>query len=356
MNQRSVGLDLFRLLSVAFIFLFHSHIHIQCDYGLFNDYINVSAIYMSAFFLLSGFANYLTWNSRDLRDISVIRVFYLKRLVNIVPLYYVAAILYVLFLGMESLYENVLLAPIELLGIQSSFASIFSVTHNGGTWFVSCILICYLIYPFIQEIVKQLSHKTKLLLMTVGCFILIYSPLIVKHYNLVTTYANPFYRVIEFAIGTIICSEMENIKRSSVSKYLFSWYAIIAEYVVFVVGVSMTVNMEKSVKDYMFYSWIALPMFILNLITLAGMDFPKVMMRSRLLRYMCEISYAFFLAQLFVWKMTLFALTEIGMDNNVLRIVASLLICTVIATLLHEIVEKPIAKLFRRKTTGMCHA
>ena len=356
MNQRSVGLDLFRLLSVAFIFLFHSHIHIQCDYEPFNEYINVSAIYMSAFFLLSGFANYLTWNSRDLRDISVIRVFYLKRLVNIVPLYYVAAILYVLFLGRESLYENVLLAPIELLGIQSSFASIFSVTHNGGTWFVSCILICYFIYPFIQEIVKQLSHKTKLLLVAVGCFILIYSPLIVIYFKTITTYSNPFYRVIEFAIGTIICSEMEEIKKSSASKYLFSWYSMLAEYFVLVVGVSMAVKKNNSIGDYMSYNWIVVPMFILNLITLAGMDFPKVMMRSRLLRYMCEISYAFFLAQLFVWKMTLFALNEIGMDNNALRIIVSLLICTAIATLSHEIVEKPIAKLFRRKTTGMCHA
>ena len=349
MKTRYVGLDIYRLLSVAFVFMFHSHIHIQCDYGFLNDYINVSAIYMTAFFLLSGFVIYLSWNKRDLRDISVIRQFYMKRLINILPLYYVVAIVYILFLGKESMFENILLAPIELLGLQSSFSNFFPVTHNSGTWFISCILLCYLAYPFIQEIVKQLSPKAKLLSIAAGCFILGYSPLVVKHFQIETTYANPFYRLIEFSIGVIICSEMGSIKKSSVSKYLFSWYTIMFEYIVLLVGVSRMANLKTFVGDYMLYSWIVLPMFSLNLITFAGMDFTKEMMESKVLKYMCDISYAFFLMQLFVWKITLVVLRRIGMDNNIQRIIVSLIICTVLSILMHETVEKPVAKLFKRK-------
>jgi len=70
--------------------------------------------------------------------------------------------------------------------------SIFAVTHNGGTWFVSCILICYLAYPFIQEVVKQLPRKAKIVLVVIGSFVLLYSPFIVAYFKTVGTYADTF--------------------------------------------------------------------------------------------------------------------------------------------------------------------
>lgn len=93
-----------------------------------------------------------------------IKLFYKKRYITILPIYYLVGTLYIIFFwgGTESLLENVILMPIEILGLQSVFTSIFSVSHNGGTWFVSCILLCYLIYPFAQEIIKQISLKSKI--------------------------------------------------------------------------------------------------------------------------------------------------------------------------------------------------
>lgn len=59
-NKRIYGLDLFRVISVLAIFLFHSHIHIGCSYGVLNTFINSGAIFMTAFFLLSGYVIYYT--------------------------------------------------------------------------------------------------------------------------------------------------------------------------------------------------------------------------------------------------------------------------------------------------------
>lgn len=75
--------------------------------------------------------------------------------------------------------ENVILMPIEILGLQSVFTSIFSVSHNGGTWFVSCILLCYLIYPFAQEIIKQISLKSKIKMLLLSVLVLLWSTFIV---------------------------------------------------------------------------------------------------------------------------------------------------------------------------------
>lgn len=113
-QTRIVGLDIYRILSVLMIFLFHSHIHIQCDYGIFTPFVSMGAIYMTAFFMLSGFALFLTWKAKDLQDISVIKKFYIKRIIGIVPLYYTVAILYVSFLGKETISQNILLAPVEM--------------------------------------------------------------------------------------------------------------------------------------------------------------------------------------------------------------------------------------------------
>jgi len=52
--------------------------------------------------------------------------------------------------------------------------------------------------------------------------------------------------MIEFAIGAIICSEMDTMKNNRLSKYLFSWFAFIVEYIVLIVGVTIAVNMNIS--------------------------------------------------------------------------------------------------------------
>lgn len=137
---------------------------------------------MTAFFVLSGYVIYYTYQKKDLGKLANIKLFYKKRYITILPIYYLVGTLYIIFFwggGTESLQENVILMPIEILGLQSVFTSIFSVSHNGGTWFVSCILLCYLIYPFAQEIIKQISLKSKIKMLLLSVLVLLWSPFIV---------------------------------------------------------------------------------------------------------------------------------------------------------------------------------
>ncbi len=303
---------------------------------------------MTAFFLLSGFSLYLIWSKIDLHNIEGIRKFYLKRMIGILPLYYTIAVLYIFLLGKETLIENLLIAPTEILGIQSTFNSLFSVTHNGGTWFVSCIILCYLVYPFIQEITKQINNKSKLILIFVLVIILLHSPIVVDFFDISGIYSNPFFRISEFTIGSLLCSLMADLKGCKISKILFSWRAVIVEYGILIAGV--TIALEIGIpRDYMLYSWVALPMFMLLIVSLAGLPFPNWVQNSRMIRYLCEISYAFFFGQYFTWETTLFIIGKIGVDTNILRIVIAFVSCFIFSVFLHEMIEKPITKFIKKR-------
>ena len=138
--SRRVGLDLFRIVSAFIILCFHSIIHFECNYGPFQNFLSMGAVVMTGFFMLSGFSMYYGYSVKDLGDWNNIKGFYKKRAVGILPSYYVIAIVYILFCGSESALQNLILIPTETLGLQSVFSTLFSVTHNGGTWFISCIM------------------------------------------------------------------------------------------------------------------------------------------------------------------------------------------------------------------------
>lgn len=188
------------------------------------------------------------------------------------PIYYLVGTLYIIFFGggTESLLENVILMPIEILGLQSVFTSIFSVSHNGGTWFVSCILLCYLIYPFAQEIIKQISLKSKIKMLLLSVLVLLWSPFIVWKFQTGAIYSNPFFRILEFIIGILLCSMKDEISRLSIARFLYSRIFIFIEFIILIIGVTVAYRLKVSPGNYMLYSWIGLPMFMLLIVSMSS--------------------------------------------------------------------------------------
>ena len=346
-NKRLIGLDILRILSAFIVYLFHSNMHIKCDYRDFNSFISMGAIFMTAFFLLSGFSLFYSNQNKDLVKIEHLKTFYIKRIIGIFPLYYATAILYILLIGSENYITNLLLAPIEMLGFQVAFTSLFSISHNGGTWFISCLFICYIIYPFIQEVVKQISNKAKIILTIILIFILLYSPYIAVEFSLANIYSNPFFRCIEFIIGVILASVVNDIKENKFAKWIFTWPVFVAEAVLLFIFVTDKVNNKWYPDNYMMYGIIALPMFMLIILTLSGVRC-RLLEKSKIVRYLSSISYAFFLAQFFVWKNTLKIMEHFDLERNRHKILISLGLCVFIAILLHELIEKPFNKLCKK--------
>ena len=167
-NQRVVGLDLLRISLAFLIFMFHSNTHVlKCDYGLLNGFVSMGAIAMTGFFLLSGYEINLSTARKDISNIKEIKFFYLKRMISVLPLYYAYAIVNVLInittKWPAKNFEEIILFPIETLGIQSVYSTLFPFSHNGGSWFISCILICYFVFPLLNILTRELSDKNRII-------------------------------------------------------------------------------------------------------------------------------------------------------------------------------------------------
>jgi peptidoglycan/LPS O-acetylase OafA/YrhL len=248
-------------------------------------------------------------------------------------------------LGEESVFQNLVLLPIELLGLQSVFSTLFPVSHNGGTWFISCLLFAYLAFPLMQEVVKQMTARTKWVVLAICTAILFWSPLVVHTFKTDSIYSNPFFRGLEFFIGVLLCSLPI---RTGIAKILATWKALLVEVLLLVAGISIAVRLNIFVGNYMLYDWIVIPLFAFMILTLASLKSPRLQ-NSKVLRYASAASYAFFLAQTFNTEIENWLFAACDIQNNVLQIVMSVALCAIIAVALHELIEKPCAKMLKKK-------
>lgn len=159
MNKRYIGLDIFRIMSCVIVCAYHTTIHLGCDYGLLNSVSIMGAVFMTAFFMLSGVSLYVNYKNVDFGNVSEVKKFFLKRMIGVMPLYYICSMIFIILFDKGSILEKIIIIPLQVIGIQSMFSSLWAVSHHAGTWFISCIIICYLFYPYIQHILKQLSVK-----------------------------------------------------------------------------------------------------------------------------------------------------------------------------------------------------
>ena len=177
-------------------------------------------------------------------------------------------------------------------------------------------------------------------------FVLLQSPIVVWKFNLENIYSNPFFCVLEFFIGMVLASMMNEMRANDyVRKYLLSIQAIIIELVILIFGVTLAVKLHISVGNYMLYLWIYLPMFLFMFPALATIEIPE----TKIILYMSSISYGFFLAQLFIWPIMRWIVRITGIENNIFKIVVTFVVCAALATMIHELIEKPSKKIFLKE-------
>jgi peptidoglycan/LPS O-acetylase OafA/YrhL len=82
-------------------------------------------------------------------------------------------------------------------------------------------------------------------------------------------------------------------------------------------------------------------------LTLARLKSPKLQ-DSAVLRYMSAVTYAFFLVQIFNTQIENWIFSAGDIQNNVLRIVISVVLCSLMAVVLHHVVEKPCARIGKK--------
>lgn len=347
-SKRNVGLDLLRISLALLIFMFHSNMHFECHYGVFDHFARYGAIAMTGFFMLSGYALSLS-NKEILTDIGSLKNFLLKRFISIYPLYYFVALVFVILLGSESFKSLALLFPFEALGLQSCFTSLSKISHNGGTWFISCLTLCYLLYPLLQWLILRLKVKEMVILGGAFLFLLLLAPLVQRHFNIASIYDNSFFRAMEFTLGIIAASVNREMRDKHIPYIFRSKIYLLFVIILLVTGVSAGDMYIVGSRDYMLMNWVALPCFILLFLILGNVRFDTVA-DNRLVTFLSVLSYAFFLSQFFVWPLSYHVITSwIGVNTNIMRIIVSFTICVSFSVILHYCVEKPSSKYLKAK-------
>jgi len=338
-RKRVAGLDIMRIAMALLIYMFHSWMHFGCSYSFLTDFVSVGALAMTGFFLLSGYSLRLVYGDQNLMEKHNIGRFYLKRILGIVPLYYFFALLYILLLGKESVTDNILLFPIEALGLQTTFTSLFDVTHNGGTWFISCIILAYLIYPFLQTICQQMGPRSKVFLLVLLISLDIWAAFITHGFHTAGIYENPFYRILEFTCGLLV-ADINLSYDNKLLRVLRSWGILVVSTIILIAGVSI-IQHYRNVQDYMLLNILVLPCFAIMLFPFGTLEMPHLE-KSNILGYLGKIAYAFFLVQFFAWEVGKWCVNLIGYNHNWTRILITFTYCVFASIISYELIQKPI--------------
>lgn len=151
MRSKLTELDILRIISILIVVIL---IHIPNDYAYsfymeldsYTGYLlHTSGIYvaMGSFAFISGFGLYLNQNNRNINSFEKLSKFLKKRFFRIFPLYWVALILFVLFLGYSNM--NIFYLIAHVFGMQIIVAPLYGPPMLT-LWFIGIIVVYYLIF------------------------------------------------------------------------------------------------------------------------------------------------------------------------------------------------------------------
>ena len=251
-------------------------------------------------------------------------------------------IVYHVVWGGFSLKDILLIMPLDIIGLR---AIIQYLPNMQYIWFVSNILFCYLLYPFLHNIVLQIRMKTKGVMLLFAVILLLYLQIVEMNFPVVASlYYSIFYRVLEFLVGVLAVS-MKPMISKVLKKPLVAWAVAGVELSLLYRGIYHLVLFERERWCTIFVT----PLFLVIIWTLAECNF-KWLEKNKLLKYMSGCTFALYLGQ--VWTLRFF---ERNIPNiicgyrNIIKLAIIWGSTIVLTIVLHEVVEKPCKKLFIKK-------
>lgn len=346
-KHRIFGVDIIRIMCALLIYMRHSVTMFGCSYGsssIDNFILGTTSPVMSMFFIVSGFSIYYNnkvedWNIKETKS------FYIKRAIQIFPTLLLIHVLW-LVIGPDTIARWIVLTPLSVLGLQSMFPNIFGILHNGGTWFISCILIAYFTFPITCGIIDTFKKRTMWVVTVAVMLAIVYFSTVGGHYSLGDLYINPVFRCLEFTFGVCLSASFNTIEKRNVK---LSTSAVLVALVVFTVIVwhsiwYQTIVPVAGVQSIIFvlYPWIALMLYESYITRCVKLE------TNAIINYASGLTYYFFIFQLILWIVTTWFVQLIGpymevyFSMNSIKLVSSFVICVLISIVVCELYDKPI--------------
>ncbi|MBQ6383200.1 MAG: acyltransferase [Clostridia bacterium] len=349
-KHRLFLIDLMRIVCAFLIYARHSITMYGCTYGhhaldvIFT--LSTSPV-MTCFFVLSGFSIHYQHRNEELTG-NWVKTFLLKRMITIMPCYLLVVLIWPLVYPAQA-GNWLALLPVDLFGVQTAYRSLFGILHNGGTWFVSCILMAYVLYPVMKAVLNQDRKRRVCVALVILHFLLIYSNYIIPRFSLDGLYSNPLARSAEFMTGAAF-SEIVFTDRKAVSDKSGHGGVLPAAVVIVcltVISLLIAKLNGAGVRDTV-QGYLILPAVLLCLLASAFLRFP-LLERSKILALLSGMSYPFFLTQCFLWDLTSRVLGLLGLGGNTAKLGVSFITCFVISFVVFRFYDKPVRKFLLKK-------
>lgn len=352
------SIDMLKSMAAILTFFFHCQIHLSVQFRWLTPFISQGAIVMDLFFILSGYTLYAKYSMQPFEPSAYLK-FYGRRLYSIYPMYALIMLAFWIVPAWRLPVKDVFISlPVELLLLQSWFPGMFSVGHNGGTWFLSCIMSCYIVFPLLLTVCRQMQ-KRALRLVTATCYILCsVIPIMTIHFAIVTAYSNPLIRMLQFFSGMMLAKQIDSEDAHRATSYNFQfafWLAIISG-IVLCVAVTWLWEIEYLRWSYIGYGFVTFPLFLLMIkgFVTAEREYNRDIKSKRLWHILGNHSYAIFMAQFFVlqpvreikakfpWYFTF--------HGNIKTFALATMMCTVVAIVLQNCFNAPVQRFIKNMT------
>lgn len=192
------------------LMIFHHHFFLN------PQIVQFGAFPVAFFFILSGFVMTKGYEEKVLANTFNYKTYIKKRIIKILPLNVICLGLYLLIpvsadiLNSRFSFSNYFFVIPDILMIQA-WIPIKEIYFSGNAvaWFLSDILFCYLMFPFLLKLIK--SKYGNVVFICILTFYFVFIQFIKGDALHSIIYINPLFRIIDFMIGILLLSLSKSI-------------------------------------------------------------------------------------------------------------------------------------------------
>lgn len=295
-------IDLLRTIAIVVIVLGHYDEFMNSKSLLLSLKPYFALFSMAVFFFISGYAIHM--NNDHINTIKDVITFYRKRIARILPLYWLAVILFFIMyvpLQLAQFFQgdyfdfSLKSVVVHLFGLQSFYGHFFP-----AMWFIGIILVYYIVYPFILKF-----GKDNTLAIVFASFITILALFVLTHPLGIIKDNDLYFYFIIFMAGSL--AHKTDLMYSSSHKKYIRFVPIVTLLLLFVYiwiynGVNVTLQ-DFSVRNFIFYCMYFILKTILSVliaISLYGLAMKSVtILNKSAIGVITKISYGSYATYLF---------------------------------------------------------
>jgi len=341
MKSRFINVDVLRGFAVLGVVAVHTSQYFSAGSSFLDNILSSGRFGVQLFFLLSAYSLSISWSNTRLKYSTNSKIvdFYIKRATKIVPLFFIAIVVYLSFNKIKTV------SWLELISLFSFTFVWFPTTITNivpGSWSIGLEVLFYIMFPFL--VFRFINKKIYLLLFlwffTFNALAIepviksalerdYFTDVIISNY----LYLNPFNQLSVFFLGLYLYfyPNFKNIRYEIVSIFIVSLVLFINQF--------LRGSLYKNTGLLFFIVLLLLVIFFRYMINL---DIKRAFYINVLGRFSYEIYFAHFLV---LQILSRFYNPEPNFYTFILFFFTTVIICFVVAHMLNYIFFKPIEKI-----------